>query len=538
MRVQVGISSALALLLACQGTFSDDPYAAGEPLDPVQDPDLAPASCSPELEPAVRGVPTRILTGRELNNALRELFPNVELPNQEIQFDGRVESCVVYSRDDVLEAHIREYRGIAETLAPLLVEDLNAVMDCAGASDADCATRYIEDFASRAFRRPVSADEQAGLVALYRTGAEVSHAEGMRYVFEAVLQTPSFIYVHETPADTLAPHEVAQRMAAMFARSVPDSELLAAAEDGSLMNANARVEHAERLLATPAGQAAIGAFVGEWFGIDRLRDTPLALEDQALAAGMEEETRRFVDRLVSQGSARFTDLLAANYTYLNEAMAAHYGYSLDGAEAIGDGWYRVELEGSAGLLTHGSFLSQHHGPVHRGLAIRRGLLCGDVPGPDDIDITAVPTGETEAERSKTEKRLDHPTCGGCHRMMDPMGLALDTFDDHGVPRTEDQHGNPVRDDGEILSSDVDGVIQGAAELGNRLSQSEDVRACVARNLFAWSYARAATAADSCVIERIQNHLATNDDDFRAALVGIVASDQFVRSLQPRVGGEQ
>ena len=531
---------ALLALTACRGTIvdaSEEEGSTGSVIDPTRgiDPSRRPASCDPDEEPAVVGVPIRILTSRELNNALDELFPTVDLPDQTMQFDGRVEAFVLNARDDVLEDHIHEFRRMAETLAPLLAASLDSVMACGGSeSESACTARYIPDLASRAFRRAATTEERDGLLGLYEVGRTESHLDGMSMVFEAVLQSPSFLYVHETPAELLSPHEVAQRMAAMFVRSIPDEVLLQAASDGSLMEPAVRVEQAQRLLDSELGQTALHTFVSEWFEVDRLLDTPAALENPTLVRGFEEETNTFISQWLASDSASYPELLSAPYTYLNQSMSDHYGRPLTGGEDVGGGWHRVEVSDAAGLLTQGSFLSHHESPVHRGLTIRRNLICGTVPGPDDIDITAIPTGETEAERSKTEKRLAHPVCGGCHQLMDPIGLAFDTYDAHGVPRTEDEHGNPVSSDGDLTAVDVADRVSSAAEVGGLLAGSADVRSCVASHLFAWTYARSATNADSCVVERIQGHLAENGDDLRGALVSIVASDHFVRS----VGGDQ
>ena len=528
---RLGLIVGLILMVGCQGVIDDPTGDRPEFMPPTTD-RPTPEVCE-TMPPALRGVPTRLLTSREVNNALATLFPTEALDAVSFRYDGRVEAFVFNSRDDVVEDHIHEFRAFAETVANRLVTNLAAIMECEGATESACAERYIPELATRAFRRPVGTEEADGLMGLYSAGSARGHDEGMRYVFEGILQAPSFIYVHETPTDILSPYEVAQRLSAMFARTVPDTELLAAAEDGSIMAADARVRQAERLLETNEGKMALRAFATEWFGVDALGSSQLGVDQPSLASGLLRESELFVDDIM-ESTASYADLLSAPHTFLNEELAAHYGVSLDGATEVGDGFYRVPSTRSAGLMTQGSFLSQHHGTIHRGLTIRSLIMCGNVPGPEGIDTASIEYGDTESDRSKADKRLAHDTCGGCHVMMEPIGLVFDVYDDLGVLRTEDAFGNPVTSDGEVLGDDFSTVVRDAPELGDVLAGAASVRACVAKQMFAWSYGRSARNADQCMVDRISTALEEGDDNVRAALVAIVATDEFVRSA----GGEE
>ncbi|MEO1170997.1 MAG: DUF1588 domain-containing protein, partial [Myxococcota bacterium] len=221
------------------------------------------------------------------------------------------------------------------------------------------------------------------------------------------------------------------------------------------------------------------------------------------------------------------ELFAADYTFVNAELAGGEGASLDGAEAVGDGWYRVQREGAAGLLTQGGFLASHHGPTHRGWRIRDVVLCSSVPGPAGVDITEIENYVGESQRSRAEKRMDHASCQSCHRAMDTIGLTLDNYDEKGVYRTEDEYGNALRSEGSLVGTDVDGTVNGPQELSERLLESAQVRKCFAENLYTWAYAKRPSEAAECEVQEIENSLVRNEFDLRETLIDIAVSDAFV-----------
>lgn len=508
------------------------------PVDPT-DPTLVDGErCATETPQPVADVPTRIVTSQELNNALATLFPTLDIERVEMTYDSRVGSFVTNSREDVTTQHVRDFRLVAEDVAIQVQDNVEDIAPCAGEGDVRaCAADAVEALATAAFRRPLEPAEQDGLMALYDAGNEdAGHAGGMRFVTEAILQTPSFIYVTEAATNqpaALNDWEIAQRMAALLSRSIPDSLLLEAAGNGQLVNAEVREAHARRMLRGPLGQQMMRALVQQWLGLDRIDEQAFAQQEDnfELVDAMTAESTRMIDHVFEEENASWKALITTNTYFVDETLAEHYGIDLADATELRPGVYEVESDVRAGLLGTANFLALAHGPVHRGLTIRQALLCGNVPGPDGIDTDAIATEPEESERSKTEKRLDHNTCGGCHAMMDPLGLPYETFDDLGRYRTEDQYGNAVESTGEILATrDANGAVADSVELVNELVDSEQVRECVARNLFVWAFAREMREADACTVSRIEDALADNQDDLREALVSIVADDMFIQAV--------
>ena len=530
-RLQASADDSLPGAVLHPGTEEEPPAVGpGATIDePAQPIDID--ACA-ELDPTpVADVPARLLTATELNNALEILFPTLERARVEMPGDSRVGSFVLNAREQISATHVRDFRLMAEDVAVAAAAAIDVLAPCDLADEsaqAECADAAIVTFAERAFRRGLEETERSALVGLWEAGsADGGHAAGMRLVYEAVLQAPSFMYVTEdATADVLTDQEVAQRMAALFWRSIPDDALAEAAKNGELLDPVRREEHARRMLGDERAKRMMRNLVLQWLGLDRLDEEGFA--ETALLDAMGAETVRLVDHVVEERQSSWADLLTSPYTFVDETMAAHYGVSLEGAEEVTPGVFRVEMPDRAGLLTHAGFLVMHQGPVHRGLAIRKAILCGNVPGPAGVDTEAIPTEPDESERSKSLKRLESASCRGCHAMMDPLGLTFETYGTLGQPRTEDRHGNPVSGEGTLIVAGDQTPVANAVELARELADSEDSRECIAHSLFTWTFARPAESRDGCTVARIEDALARSGDNLQEALVQVVAHEMFVR----------
>ncbi len=534
--------------LACEGRVNTDADAPVAHVDDEQ-PSLGPGTTTDPTDPGevveptdidecaqiapvpVADVPVRMLTTEELNNALAELFASLAVPRFEMPNDSRVGSFVLNAREQVAVAHVVDFRLMAEEMGVLVADSVDQVAPCDESDTAGlagCAEAAIVGLAELAFRRPLQDVEREGLVGLWTVGqADGGHAQGMRIVVEAVLQSPSFVYVaEEATAPALDDYEIAQRMAATLWRSIPDAALAAAAANGELSDATQREAHARRMLQSPFARSTIRMLVLQWLGFDRLAQEAFAATE--LVEAMGAETVRLIDHVIDERQSSWVDLLTSRYTFVDATLAAHYGIDVADGTEVATGVYRVELSERAGLLTHAGFLALHHGPVHRGLAVRKAVLCGDVPGPTNVDTESIPTGPTESERSKSEKRLASNSCGGCHAMMDPLGLALDPFNTLGQFEAEDRYGNPLFGDGEVVAGGERMPVASAVDLADTLVAVDDSRRCVAKNLFTWTFARPPGGADNCTVARVEDSLRSGGDNLQEALVQIIAHEMFVQ----------
>jgi len=327
--------------------------------------------------------------------------------------------------------------------------------------------------------------------------------------------------------------ELASRLSFFLWNSIPDDELLAAARSGKLRNAGLEAQ-TRRLLAAPAAASMVDNFAEQWLGLRGLADAKPAPQvfpefDGALAAVFKEETRLFVRSVVRENRSIF-DLLAANYTYLNERLARFYGVP----NVIGPGFRRVLLVGTperAGLLGHGSvlLLTSHTtktSPILRGKWILDSLL-NSPPAPPPPGVPALEAsaekGEKLTMRQQVERHRKDPACASCHARMDPLGFALENFDAIGRWRSRD-------DGGEIDAAAK--LPAGASFRGPEglkqylLSRPDEFAAATVARLLTYALGRELDARDQPAIRQILRETETGKYRFQDVIVGIVNSAPF------------
>lgn len=502
---------------------------------PVIDVPMNP--CAGAQDPG--SAPMRRLTRQEFEHAIGELFEGIALTHDGLPEDERIGSFAINARAKVTVQYVDAFRAIAEELALTLRDEEERWLGCGDASDARACTQgFLATFLPRLFRRAPRQDESARVMALYDLGAEDgSHQEGVRLMMEALLQSPSFLYTYTMPSGTqpgveaLDDMQIAQRMATLLWRGIPDDELLLAVARGELSDTASRRRHAERMIDDPRARVALNDMVLQWFRVDALSTESLGqiANPDTLQRAMRRESERLVDHVMWQEDADYRLLLTAPYTFVDEAMITHYRLDTDMlTEEVQPGVYRVTLPGRRGILTHASVLAHESDVIHRGKRIRNNLLCDDIPGPgDDIDTESIPTFATESERSKAENRMSTQPCSACHLQTDNIGLVFDRFDALGVSRVEDTHGNAVSSLGEIRHTlDINGPIDDVAQLVESLARSRDVQQCVAENLFTYSFARASEPIDACTLSTIEEALVIHDGNLKLALLSVIDTPTF------------
>ena len=408
-----------------------------------------------------------------------------------------------------------------------------------------CAREIIDRLGTKAYRRPLDETDMDGLMGFYDTGAaDGGFEQGIRTALQAILASPHFLFRMErgTPAAEagetyrLADLDLASRLSFFLWGSVPDQELLDAAVAGQLSSTAGLKEQAQRLLDDPrAGEALADRFASQWLRLHDLEEVhPDALTypyyDETLAKAMYEETEVFFEHLVSEDRPIF-DLLTADYTFVNERLARHYGM----AGVTGNDFRRVEYAGGSrrGLLGHGSILTltshpDRTSPVLRGKWVLEVLL-GSPPPPPPPDVPAFE--ETDASegdrfltvRERMEQHRANPTCNSCHRVIDPVGLALENFDVTGAWRTKDE-GNPVDPVGTLY----DGTEMSSPEdLREALLERSDVIVQVfTENLMAYALGRRVEYYDMPTVRDIAEAAADNEYRISSFVMGIVDSPAF------------
>ena len=406
-----------------------------------------------------------------------------------------------------------------------------------------CVTDWLEDLLPRAWRHPIEdATHITRLVDLFdAASAEWGEQAALRIVLEVVLQSPRFLYrVEDTVLDaapgqvvSLDDHEMASRLSYFLWGTMPDDTLFAAADAGTLSTPEGLQAEAERMLADPRATEVVDLFFTEWLELDHLDDVekdltvyPAWTDDRP--ASFREETVRFVRAVWEDEGASFETLLTADWTIADPELAAYYGFDTDGT-----GWHRVSRDPTAhaGLLTQGAFLASRarsygSSPIHRGMFIRGSMLCHIIPGPDPSLEIVVPDPDPDATtREILEQHREDPACASCHDLIDPPGLAFEHFDGIGLWR-DYENGLPVDASTDLTGTDVNGFIDGAADLGQALARSTMVRECFARQWFRFAHGRREAEGDECEIEDAAHTFAADHLDMQALVLATVGSPAF------------
>ncbi len=494
-----------------------------------------PTVCDP---PSVGATPLPRLTPAQYANVVRDVLglevdvSSLDLPEKVGPFDANVATPV----SPVL---VEQYRSLAEDISAQI--DPATTLGCNPAVGHACVQPFVESLGRRLFRRPLTTAETATYANLVVSEAQLS--DGVRLLVQTMLQSPNFLYrVEEGLADDdgdgvseLSDYELASRLSFFLWNSGPDVALLDAAEAGMLADGEGLVDQAQRMLDDNRARTAVGDFHVQWLGIDRLPETTkdptvYPAYDEAMAAAMEAETRRFSSAVVLQGDARLETLLTADYSYLEPPLFELYGITPPADHSPGQ---PVSLEGSsrAGLLTQGAFLAAHahpnqSGPVQRAMVVRTHMLC-DPPPPPPADAMVIPPepdpGATTRERF--EQHVADPACSGCHTLLDGIGMGFEGFDGIGAHRLT-ENGLPVDESGQLVGTDIDGPFDGVVELSSLLADSSMVHECVTRQWFRFALGRSEAEADACTLAQLDEAFTASDHDIRALLLQLIRTDAF------------
>ncbi|NKB89327.1 MAG: DUF1592 domain-containing protein [Acidobacteria bacterium] len=403
-----------------------------------------------------------------------------------------------------------------------------------------CAESIINRIAEQAYRRPLNRADIDGLMNFYRTGAAGGDFEqGVRDALQAILASPHFLFRLErgVTADSAQPvgaTELASRLAFFLWSAPPDAELLGAANSGGLAGDQLGAQ-VQRMLADPRAEALSTRFAALWFrlqDLEKLHPDALAYPqyDQTLARSMRRETELLSQSLVDDDGS-VLDLLTADYTFVDERLAKHYGIP----NIVGSEFRRVPVAdpNRYGLLGHGSMLaSTSHAnrtsPVLRGKWIMEVLLGSPPPPPppdipDLEEISPVVGGRELTVREQLEEHRANPSCQSCHRVIDPLGLALENFDVTGAWRVRD-HGEWVDPTGELY----DGTpLSGPADLrAALLVRSEVFLRTFAENLLAYGLGRRVEYHDMPTVRAIVRRAEASDYRMSAFINGVIESVPF------------
>ena len=426
----------------------------------------------------------RRLTVQQYANSVRDLLgADVMVPPVEADpssDDVFVLTSVAVSSVAASPAAIDQYDAAGWALARQALDPARraAFLGCTPASAADpCVRTFLASFGRRAWRRPLSDEEVARYATAVATVARDADVfAGLQMATAALLASPNFLYRFELAAGTgrhaLDDHALATRLSYALWDTTPDAALLDAADRGSLTGDGAVLRaQVQRLLASPRARRPLLTFFSELLGTNGLDKNGFAKDTTAfpaatpaLARGMYREIEGIVDDLVFSRDADLLSIFDTRQTFLTAELAKLYGLPA-GAVPAGENPspYTLPDGPRGGFLTTGAFLSLNArasitSPTLRGIFLRERLLCQEVPlPPDNVDTTLPPPppGMVETMRQRLSRHMKDPSCAGCHRFMDPLGLALENFDALGAFRDSDG-GQPLDASGDLDGQPFDG----------------------------------------------------------------------------------
>lgn len=540
------------------------PASPAEPNDPsIPGPLVPPAEldCS-ELVPGAADA--RLLTRLQYDNTVRELLGETTSPARGFPAENTLlgfgNNANTHRATLLLaEGHL----AAAEELAAATVaRGVDGLLPCeAGDRSEACVESFIEEFGYRAFRRPLLESEGEPLLALFREASpEWGFETGIELVIQAFLQSPQLLYRTESLASSgesavgsgvlpLDSYQIASRLSYLLWNTMPDAELFSLADAGQLTDVEVIRAQAERMLADERARVTVTDFYEQWLGLESFAGLSREIEGAESESAFNDSWRaslvRFVEHTFWDEGGNVESLLTSPSVFADPELAALYGLSggdaandLSGGDAAnglsGDATGSYLDPNRAGVLTQPGLMSllahaDQSAPVQRGKFVREQLLCHQLPPPPpDVDTTPPDPAPDATTRERFREHSANQRCASCHRLLDPVGFGLESFDHIGRYRTE-EYGIPVDTSGSVEDStdpNLEGPFDGALELASKLAVSPQVEACLATQWFRYGMGRAEQTEDMCSLEQAKQDFAAAGGDFKQLLVALTLTDAF------------
>ena len=427
----------------------------------------------------------------------------------------------------------------------------------AAAEERACATKILSRMARLAYRRPATSADVQTLLGFFDSGRHDSGSfdGGIQFALERVLVDPDFLLrIHRNPVTQkpavhtaggsyrLSDLEVASRLSFFLWSSIPDEHLLALAERGQLTNPPTLEKEVKRMLAdSRATDALVNDFAAQWLNLRRVEEVVVDPDrypnyDESLLQAFKQETEMFVASNLREDRS-VSDLLDANYTFVNERLARHYGIP----GIYGSRFRRVNLPDHnqrGGLLAEGALLAttsypDRTSPVLRGKWLLNNIFGMPIPPPPpgvDTNLESKPGAPPTSIREKLAQHRANPTCNSCHSVIDPLGFALENFDAIGGWRTIDEAGKPVDASGTTATGSPVNGLPGLRAL--LLNEPEQFPRTVTEKLLAYALGRRLEYYDHPSVRKIVRDAAANQYRWSSLIVGIVESPAFLMWESP------
>ncbi|MBI1339857.1 DUF1592 domain-containing protein [bacterium] len=519
-------------------------------------PDAAPdASYAPYQDKTAFNAAYRRLTESQYRNVIADMFADAVQINARFEPEMREDGlqAIGNRRLSITTSGLEQYYSVARSIAEQVVTNKarDALIGCGADPEAqaaaDCATAFIKGRGQQLFRRPLSAPEIEGFVAVWdKARTETGDFDtGVQHALVAMLMSPDFLFrVEAAEPDPAKPgahrfdaYTIASRLSFVLWDGPPDAALLRAAANGELHDEEGLAAEVERMLASPKLERGVRAFFTDMMqfeAFDTLTKDSLTYPkfSQAVADSAREETLRFlVDHLVAR-DRDYREVFTSRDTFLNRTLAAVYDVPYASAEPWSRHTFDKDSERS-GVLTQVTFLSlfSHPGsssPTVRGVRLHDIFLCVATPDPPpDVDFSKVQALENGTVRARLIDHMSNTGCSTCHMISDPAGLALEHFDGLGQYR--------LLENGEVIdvSASIGGqTFSGAQGLGDYLSGHPLVPACLVRKVHAYSVGRTTATDEYALLAKQQEAFAGAGYRMKALYRTILTHPNFLTVRPP------
>ncbi|TNE88152.1 MAG: DUF1592 domain-containing protein [Deltaproteobacteria bacterium] len=473
---------------------------------------LALGACSTEPPAVDPPEPTlRRLTQAQYANALHDLFGEeltvTDRLEPDVPTDGLIELGA--SITTISPRGVELYESAAFDAAAQVMDDpawRAEIVGCepAGTVDAACAENFLSEFGRRAWRRPLTSDELGVWVGISGTAANElgDFWDGLEFGITGILTSPNFLYrveLGESDPDQpggyrFSDYEMAERLSFLLWNSIPDDELLDAAEAGELTTRDGLLVQTERLLESPRAREGLRTFFRDYlelYEVEHVSKDPYLYNHWSSTIGVaaEEETLRLFEDWVFDSESDYRDLFTTTRSFVDPELAALYNVRAPSREGFEEVAF-TEAAGRAGLLGHASLLAMHahptlSSPTLRGKFIRQTLLCQPLPPPPAGLNTAIPEAD-EALPTMRDRLMFHmqeESCASCHALTDPIGLGLENYDGIGRYRAS-ENGATIDPSGDFGNGEYE--FLDALELGQQVSKHPDLGPCFTSNLYRYA----------------------------------------------------
>ena len=499
-------------------------------------------------DPGVPGPAVARLTRDQYTRSIQDLVGVTDLPELDLPLDERAGPFVATGMVEMGSLAVSQYVAAAEGIVAANRAKLVQKLPCtAQAVSSDCLTQFVSTFGAKVYRRPLTNEQISDYTSLAKEAVDKKDADtAVSQVMSAMLASPFFLYRLETGDGTdnraLTPFERAARLSYFLTGSTPDDELTKAAANGKLTTADEAAAQVDRLMKTTGFTRQMQRFVAQLLGLDDIakvtKDAGQFPDFNAkLLAAIAQESGDFVRAVFESDGGRLETLLTAPYSVVTAPLAAFYG--LQSGASSQPTKVTFDANQRLGILTQAAFLVTHAhansttATVPRGKTLRENLLCQTLPPPPPQTPPLPPVAspnQTAQEMFASHESV--PYCAGCHKLMDPLGLAFEHYDSIGKWR-EKQGSSEIDASGEVTGTANTNVsFADAISLAKRLADSPDVHRCVVRQAWRFAMSRNDIAAPAPLLSSFEASF-DSDNHQVARLMATIAKSSAMSTLAPR-----